>query len=84
MIAHTCPRCHSSNLQRNGRTASGQQKFHCKDCNMYGTLERKDTERRLREQAAENLLSERLSQRAIARTLRMSRRKVAQLIQKKS
>ena len=84
MIAYTCPRCQSANLRRNGRTASGQQKFHCKDCDMYGTLDRKDAQRRLREQAAENLLSERLSQRAIARTLRMSRRKVAELIKKKS
>jgi transposase-like protein len=84
MIAYTCPRCQSTNLRKNGRAASGQQKFHCKDCNRYGTLDRKDAERQLREQAAENLLSERLSQRAIARTLRMSRRKVAALIKKKS
>jgi transposase-like protein len=84
MIAHTCPSCGSSNLQRNGHTASGQQKFHCKDCNRYGTLERKDAERALRKQAAENLLSERLSQRAIARTLRMGRRTVAAIIKKKS
>jgi transposase-like protein len=84
MIAHTCRRCGSSKLQRNGHTASGQQKFHCKDCDLYGTLERKDAERALRKHAAENLLSERLSQRAIARTLRMGRRTVAAIIKKKS
>lgn len=84
MIAYTCPRCQSTHLRRNGRTKTGQQKFHCKDCNRYGTLDRKDAERALREQAAESLLTERLSQRGIARTLRMSRRKVAELIKKKS
>ena len=84
MIAYTCPRCQSTHLRRNGRTKTGQQKFHCKDCNLYGTLDRKDAERALREQAAENLLTERLSQRAIARTLRMSRRKVAEIIKKKN
>lgn len=82
MIAVTCHRCGSANLRKNGRTPTGQQTFHCKDCNLYSVLDRKDAERKLRERTAENLLVERLSQRAIARTLQMSRRKVAQIMKK--
>lgn len=83
MIAITCHRCGFANLRKNGRTLTGQQKFHCKDCNLYSVLDRKDAERKLREYAAENLLVERLSQRAIARMLNMSRRQVAQIVKKR-
>ena len=45
MIAITCRKCGSVNLRKNGRTTTGQQKFHCKDCNASGTLDTKDQER---------------------------------------
>jgi transposase-like protein len=83
MIAFTCRRCGSTQLRKNGRTASGQQKFHCKACNYYGTLDTKDQERAHRRATVEKLRLERLSQRAIARTLRMSRTTVATILQKK-
>jgi len=82
MIAITCHRCGSTNLRKHGRTPTQQQTFHGKDCNLYGVRNRKDAERKLRAQAAENLLLERLSQRAIARTLHMSRRNVVQIMKK--
>jgi transposase-like protein len=84
MISLTCRRCGSTQLRKNGRTASGQQKFHCKACNYYGTLDTKDQERAYRRATVEKLRLERLSQRAIARTLRMSRTTVATILQKKS
>src|SRR5215213_8881229 len=37
MTVITCRRCGSVNLRKNGHTPSGQQKFHWKDCNAYGT-----------------------------------------------
>ena len=83
MIAHVCRRCGSSALRKNGRTATGHQKFHCKACNMYGTLDTQTAVRRQRKALAEHLQCERLSQRAIARTLKMSRRTVAQVWKKK-
>ena len=83
MIALTCRRCGSTQLRKNGRTATGQQKFHCKACNYYGTLDTKDQERAHRRATVEKLHLERLSQRAIARTLRMSRTTVATILQKK-
>jgi transposase-like protein len=84
MIAMACHRCGSTDLRKNGRTRTGQQKFHCKACNLYGTLDRKDHERAIRRATAEQLHLERLSQRAIARTLGMGRSTVARIVQKKS
>jgi transposase-like protein len=84
MIAISCRRCGSTELRKNGRTASGQQKFHCKACNFYGTLDTKEQERALRRATAEQLHLERLSQRTIARTLGMSRTTVSELLKKKS
>lgn len=82
MIAITCRRCGSTQLRKNGRTKSGQQKFHCKGCNYYGTLDTLDQERTHRRATVENLHHERLSQRAIARTLGMSRNTVATILKK--
>jgi transposase-like protein len=83
MIAITCRKCGSLNLRKNGRTRTGQQKFHCKDCNAYGTLDTKEHERQLRRETVERLHLERLSQRAIARTIGMSRTTIAGIVKKK-
>ena len=82
MIAITCRRCGSTNLRKNGRTATGQQKFHCKACNFYGTLDTRDQERAQRRATVEKLQLERLSQRAIARTVGMSRNTIAAILKK--
>jgi transposase-like protein len=84
LIAITCRRCGSANLRKNGRTATGQQKFHCKGCNAYGTLDTKDQERAHKRATVEKLALERLSQRAIARTTGMSRMTVAAILKKSS
>ena len=82
MIAIPCRRCGSVNLRKNGRTATGQQKFHCKDCNAYGTLDTLEQERQVKRATVEKLHLERLSQRAIARTVGMSRNTVATILNK--
>ena len=82
MIAFHCRRCGSINLRKNGRTATGQQKFHCKDCNAYGTLDTKEQERAHKRASVEKLALERLSQRAIARTTSMSRMTLAAILKK--
>lgn len=84
MIAITCRRCGSTDLRKNGRTPTGQQKFHCQACNFYGTLDTKEQERAQRRATVEKLQLERLSQRAIARTVRMSRNTIAALLKKNS
>jgi transposase-like protein len=83
MIAITCRRCGSVHLRKNGRTPSGQQKFHCKACNAYGTLDTLDHQRHLKRATVEKLSLERLSQRAIARTTGLSRMTVAAILKKK-
>lgn len=80
MIAIRCRRCDSVNLRKNGHTPSGQQKFHCKDCHAYGTLDTNEQERAHKQATVEKLHWERLSQRAIARTTGMSRMTVAALL----
>jgi insertion element IS1 protein InsB len=45
MIAHRCPKCGSPELQKKGRTLTGQQKYHCKACRRYGTLDTQHTAR---------------------------------------
>ena len=82
MIAITCRKCGSVNLRKNDRTTTGRQKFHCKDCNAYGTLDTKDQERADKRATVEQLHLERLSQRAIARPTGMSRMTVAAILKK--
>ena len=82
MIAITCRRCGSVNLRKNGHTPSRQQKFHCTDCNAYGTLDTKEQERAHKQATVEKLHLERLSRRAIARTTGISRMSVAAILKK--
>ena len=82
MIAFQCRRCGSINLGKNGRAATGQQNFHCKDCNAYATLDTKEQDRAPTRATVEKLHLERLSQRAIARTAGLSRMTVAAILKK--
>jgi len=37
-VTHNCPECGSHPIVKNGRTAPGKQKTHCRTCGAYGTL----------------------------------------------
>ena len=39
VITHHCSKCKSLNIVKNGTDYKGGQKFHCLDCDAYGTLE---------------------------------------------
>ena len=82
MIALNCRHCGSTDVRKNGRTKTGQQKFHCKGCNFYGTLDTKEQERAQRWATVEKLYLERLSQRAIARSVGMSRNTLSARLKK--
>jgi transposase-like protein len=82
MITQTCHRCGSTQLRKNGRTNTGHQTFHCTACNFSSTLDTQTTVRAQRKDLAAQLHLERLSQRAVARTLKMSRRTVARVWKK--
>jgi transposase-like protein len=83
MITIICRRCGSDNIRKNGLTKTGRQQIHCKSCNFYSTIDLKTSEREFRLRIARNLLSERLSQRAVARTLRMSRTTILNNLKKR-
>jgi transposase-like protein len=82
MIAVTCRRCSSTQLQRNGRTLSGQQKFHCKGCNLYSTLDTKDGERTNQHQLIDKLHQDGLYQCAFVLITSMSRNTVSEIAKK--
>jgi transposase-like protein len=61
-----CPKCQSTSVVKNGLTSSGKQKFHCRNCNSYGSV----NSGRYSEEKKEEILraySERASLRGIHR-----------------
>ncbi len=82
MIVIKCRRCDSDKIRKNGLTKTGRQQIHCRNCNFYSTIDLKSSERESRHQIADRLYSERLSQRAIARSLRMSRTTIRKALKK--
>ncbi len=82
MIAVRCPQCASPKLVKNGRTSRGQQKYHCKDCRRYGTLDTHHAERERQRQLVEQLHTERVSQRGIARSTGVSRTTIIKWLKK--
>jgi len=79
----TCARCTSTNLRKNGLSAEKRQRYHCKDCNFYGTISDVEQKRVERYQQVENLLLERTSLRGIQRVTGVSRPTINKLIKKK-
>jgi transposase-like protein len=67
MIPLTCRRCQSTHLRKNGHTKDGHQKFHCKTCNFYSTLQTQQDKRAEQHTMIEKLSAERNSIRSIAR-----------------
>ena len=82
MIVQTCRKCNSPNIRKNGHTKSGRQKYHCKDCNFYSTLDLKEMELQEKSNLIEKLFLERVSQRAIARITGVSHPIVAKILKK--
>ncbi len=82
MISMICRRCEGYNIRRNGHTKSGRQKYHCKDCNFYGTLNLKKEELEEKSKLIEKLYQENLSQRGIVRVTGVSRPTVARILKK--
>ena len=83
MIAVQCPKCSSPKLVKNGRTSTGQQKYHCKDCRRYGTLDTQQAQRDAQRRLVEQLHTERVSQRGIARITGLSRTTIINWLKKR-
>jgi insertion element IS1 protein InsB len=81
IVTHTCPKCGSENMVRNGHDYKGDQKYHCKSCDSYGTLQaQRGYSKRTRAQVKRGVL-ERLSLRGVERLFGVSRRTVARWIE---
>ena len=83
MINIPCRKCGSINIGKNGTTAAGARKYHCRACDFYGTLVTREEKQKKKEELTEKLLCERVSQCGIARAVRVSRNRVIYRIKKK-
>jgi len=82
MTAAECRRYGSENIRKNGGTPAGRQKIHCGNCRFCSMPDIKSAEREFRLKTAETLQTERLSQRAPARTIRMGRTAIRKNLKK--
>jgi IS1 family transposase/transposase-like protein len=72
-VTYECPACGSLDLVKNGHDYKGSQKYHCKTCHRYGTLQaQRGYDQRTRRQVKQALL-ERLSLRGMERIFGVSR-----------
>lgn len=70
-----CPKCHSSQIVKDGRTHYGKQRFRCQDCKrqFVEAPSRQPIDQAIRD-LIEKLLKERLALAAIARVTGVSER----------
>jgi transposase-like protein len=74
MIALTCPHCHDTAVIRFGKNACGKPRFRCKACRKTWVDNPKSPYLSSeKEEAIVLALAERISQRGIARVLKVSR-----------
>ena len=77
IITHECPKCGSAKLVKNGHDYKGDQKYHCKTCGGYGTLDAQRGYAEPTRQQVKRALLERVSLRAIQRLWGVSRQTLA-------
>jgi len=85
VITHRCTKCNSTNIVKNGTDYKGAQKYHCLDCDAYGTLEPRG--RSYPEFVREFVLRiyrERASMRGIERICGIARQTLARWIKEKA
>jgi len=83
-ISHVCPRCQSARLEKNGRSPKGKQKYHCKDCNAYGTLNPSVAYPAERKAEILQAYHERSSLRGLERTFGVARQTVAKWLRQEA
>ena len=82
-IEYECRKCGSKKLVKNGKTPAGRQKFHCKSCDFYSTLEPFEGYWEERKEEILRAYEERSSSRGIRRTFGISRTTLFSWIKKK-
>lgn len=82
IVTHKCPRCESTDLVKNGRDYKGSQKFRCKACGRYGTLNAQRGYPPTMHARVRRGLLERLSMRGLGRMLGLSRHTISRWLKK--
>lgn len=82
-VTYECTRCGSLDLVKNGRTQRGKQKFHCRACGAYGTLNPEVKYPPERQEEILRAYHERSSLRGLERTYGVTRQTVASWLKKK-
>jgi transposase-like protein len=72
-----CRKCGSINIVKNGKTQADKQKYHCKDCQAYGSLELEEGYSPQRKAEILRAYQERSSLRGLTRTFGVARQTVA-------
>jgi hypothetical protein len=58
-----CKKCGSTNTVKNGRTATGQQQYHCRECGVYTVTDDRARARAIKMDIVDKLHRERVSHR---------------------
>lgn len=74
IVTYSCGRCESPNIVRNGHDYKGSQKYHCKDCGRYGTVNAQSGYDSATQAQVRRGVLERVSLRGLERLLGVSRR----------
>lgn len=83
-LAVCCGRCHCVEVQRNGYSKNGTQRYRCKRCGTYGTVQSRFRYTETRKQEILSAYQERMSLRGIERVFGVSRRTVSLGLKKKA
>ena len=81
---YTCTNCGSENIVKNGTRPDGQQKYHCKDCGVYRTLNPKVKYTEEKKQEIIRAYQERSSMRGIKRIYGTARETLSGWLKKRS
>ena len=83
VIVHQCSKCGSTDLGKNGMDVHNRkQKYHCRSCNSYGTLNPQPRYSDSQKEEALRVYEERASLRGVERALGICRQTVASWIKK--
>ena len=81
IVTYECPDCGSVDLVKNGHDYKGIQKYHCKNCNRYGTLQAKKGYSPQQQSQVKRAVLEWRSLRGVARIFALSRHTVSRWLQ---
>ena len=80
---HSCRRCDSTNIIKNGRNVCGSQQYKCHDCKITGVLEPKNTYTEEEKDHYLSLINEGMSMRGITRKFGVSLPTLIRWVKKK-